>query len=247
MDGTFYGETMSGPRRFFVDGVSDVTTVSGEEYNHAVNTLRLRVGDEIILCDNTEKEYLASITQVDKKSFSAKIIEQRISECECKNFVTLICGYLKGDKTELVVQKAVELGVKKIVVFSSKFCSAYINDNKLQRLKRVSVESAKQCGRSIAPEILYEDTFEKALFHGENAKNKLFACEFVTENSTPLGKIDGDTAIVVGSEGGFSAEEAQAAADLGYSTVSLGKRILRAETAAIAMTSIVVYLLGELQ
>ena len=56
MDGTFYGETMSGPRRFFVDGVSNVTTVSGEEYNHAVNTLRLRVGDEIILCDNTEKD-----------------------------------------------------------------------------------------------------------------------------------------------------------------------------------------------
>lgn len=238
---------MSGPRRFFVEGISDVTIVSGEEFNHAINTLRLRAGDEIILCDNTEKEYFANITQVDKKSFSAKIIKERVSECETKNAVTLICGYLKGDKTELVVQKAVELGVKKIVVFSSKFCSAYVSDNKLQRLKRVSVESAKQCGRSIAPQIVYEDSLEKALNHGTGAKNKLFACEFITENSRSLEKIDGDTAIVVGSEGGFSAEEAQTAENLGYITVSLGKRILRAETAAITMTSIVAFLLGELR
>lgn len=238
---------MSGLRRFFVDGVTDITTVSGEEYNHAVNTLRLRTGDEIILCDNTQKEYIANIISIDKKSFSAKVISSRLSECECKNKVTLICGYLKGDKTELVVQKAVELGVKEIVVFSSEFCSAYINENKLKRLNRVSVEAAKQCGRSIVPVIIYEDNFEKALSHGQGAKNKLFACEFVTENTRPLEKMSGDTAIVVGSEGGFSQAEAKIADKAGYITVSLGKRILRAETAAIAMTSLAVYLLGELQ
>jgi 16S rRNA (uracil1498-N3)-methyltransferase len=145
------------------------------------------------------------------------------------------------------VQKAVELGVKKIVVFSSQYSSSYINENKLSRLNRVSVESAKQCGRSIAPPVVYEETLEKALKHGENVENKLFACEFASSSSVDLQDLKGSTAIVVGSEGGFSESEFEMAKTLGYKTVYLGKRILRAETACIVITGIVMNTLEELK
>ncbi len=238
---------MSGYKRFFVQEVLDTTEVCGEEYNHAVNTLRLRTGDKIILCDNTGFDYVSEVVSIEKKQFVAKVIQKEENFCESKEDVTLICGLLKGDKTELVVQKAVELGVKKIVVYSSRYSSAYANDNKISRLNRVSVEASKQCGRSIAPKVVYAETFKQALEYGNNAKNKIFACEFINEHSTTLEQITGSCAIVVGSEGGFTQEEAECAFKEGYVTVSLGKRILRAETAAITLTAIVMFSLGEMK
>ena len=157
-------------------------------------------------------------------------------------------GYLKNaDKNEFIVQKAVELGVKKIGVFSSEFSSAYMNENKLERLNRVSKESAKQCLRAYAPEVVYFDTLEKALAFGMTSQNKLFACEFASKSQTDIGKIQGSTTVVVGSEGGFSAREAENANAQGYKSVTLGKRILRAETAAVALTAVVAFALGEWQ
>ena len=141
---------MSGLRRFFVDKVDDITEVAGEEYSHAVNTLRIGKGDKIILCDNSGYDFVCEVFEVKKKSFTASVVEKIANETEATACVKLVCGYLKGDKTEYVVQKAVELGVKEIIVFSSDYSSAYMNDNKLARLNKVSVESAKQCGRSIA-------------------------------------------------------------------------------------------------
>ena len=237
---------MSDLRRFFVTNITSPLVIEGEEFFHAVNVLRIKESESIIVCDNSGYEYLAKVDKINKKNLTAIIEEKRLSDCEANEDVTLICGYLKGDKTELVVQKAVELGVKKIVVFSSKFVSSYMNDNKLNRLKRVSIESAKQCGRAIVPTILYADTFEQALTLGENSKNKLFACEFATSNEVDFGSLSGSTAIVVGSEGGFSKEESELAKNLGYKTVFLGKRILRAETASIALISIIMHSLGEL-
>jgi len=237
---------MSDLRRFFVSEVTDGLIIDGEEFRHAVSVLRIKENEQIIVCDNSGYEYIGTVTAINKKEMSVSISEKRESVTEAKNSVTLIAGYLKGDKTELVVQKAVELGVKEIVVFDSEFSSAYINENKLSRLNRVSVEAAKQCGRAIAPPVSYADTFEKALIHGENAENKLFACEFATKNEVDFVGLKGDTAIVVGSEGGFSVAESELAREKGYKTVFLGKRILRAETASIALCSIIMHSLGEL-
>ena len=236
---------MSGLRRFFVDSVSERTTISGEEFTHAVSVLRIKQGEDVILCDNSGIEYFAKIDTVNKKDLTVTVYDKRKSDTEPKNKATLIAGYLKGDKTELVVQKAVELGVSEIVVFSSQFSSAYMNDNKLSRLNRVSVESAKQCGRAIAPKVTYADNFDLALTAGNNSKNKLFACEFAEDNQVDFSTLSGDTAIVVGSEGGFSQEEYQLALSKGYTTVYLGKRILRAETACIALSAIIMHSLGE--
>ncbi len=238
---------MAGYRRFFISYVSDEMTIEGEEFAHAVNVLRIKEGENIIVCDNSGWEYLSVVDKISKKQFTVKVVDKKQSECEAKTQVTLIAGYLKGDKTELIVQKAVELGVYKIVVFSSEYSSAYMNDNKLARLNKVSVESAKQCGRSIAPEVVYADCFEKALEEGEGFENKLFACEFAEENKADLFNLCGSCAIVVGSEGGFSKEESKLAFEKGYQTVFLGKRILRAETAAIVLTGIVMHSLKELQ
>lgn len=238
---------MSGYRRFFLSNVSEEFVVEGEEFRHAVNVLRIKEGEKIIVCDNSGWDYLCEVSKISKKSFTVKMLEKSEGESEAKTSVTLIAGYLKGDKTEIIVQKAVELGVREIVVFSSEFSSAYMNENKLSRLNKVSVEAAKQCGRSIAPQVFYADNFEKALSYGKEAQNKFFACEFATENKANLKNISGSCAIVVGSEGGFSKEESELAAKLGYQTVFLGKRILRAETASIVLCGIVMHSLCELE
>lgn len=237
---------MAGYRRFFVDKICDELIVEGEEFRHAVSVLRIKEGENIIVCDNSGDEYLATIIKINKKDFLAKILEKREGNCEATEDVTLICGYLKGDKTELIVQKAVELGVKKIVVFSSEYSSAYMNENKLARLNRVSVESAKQCGRAIAPKVEYASDFERALAFGEQANCKLFACEFAEKSDIAFSEVAKSTAIVVGSEGGFSKKESELALQKQYKMVYLGKRILRAETACIALCAIVMNALGQL-
>lgn len=238
---------MGSLRRFFVEKIENPLIIEGEEFRHAVNVLRIKEGEEIIVCDGSGLEYLSKVDKINKKDLSVEIISSSESDVEAKTDVTLIAGYLKGDKTELVVQKAVELGAKKIIVFNSEYCSSYMNENKLSRLNKVSVEAAKQCGRAIAPKVVYEDTFEGALKGGENADNKLFACEFATSSEVDFNVLKGSTAIVVGSEGGFSKEESEIATEMGYKTVYLGKRILRAETASIALLGIIMNALGELK
>ena len=137
--------------------------------------------------------------------------------------------------------------MKKIGVFSSTYSSAYMNANKLERLNKVAKESAKQCLRSTAPEVVYFDNFEKALGFAKGYENKLFACEFATESKQDLNALKGSTAIVIGSEGGFSHEEEELANKQGFASITLGKRILRAETAAVALTAVVMFALGELR
>ena len=130
-------------------------------------------------------------------------------------------------------------------MFSSQYSSAYINENKLERLNKVAKEAAKQCLRATAPIVRYYATLEEALDSAKEMENKLFACEFATESERDIGSICGSTAIVVGSEGGFSREEENMASEKGFSSVTLGKRILRAETAAVALTAVAMFALGE--
>ena len=238
---------MSEFRRFFVNEITFPLIITGEEFNHAVNVLRVKKEQTVIVCNNSLFEYYCKVEEINKKDLVLSLLEKKESQTEAKEKVALLCGYLKGDKTELVVQKATELGVKEIVVFDSKFSSAFFSENKLARLKKVAIESAKQCGRSIVPNIYYCNTLEKALETCNGYENKLFACEFATKGEVSLKTLYGSTAIVVGSEGGFSQEEFEKATELGYKTVYLGKRILRAETACISLTAIIMNALGELE
>ena len=238
---------MSALKRFFVDKIEEVTELCGEEFEHAKNVLRIGVGAEVILLDNSGKEYVAVVAQVEKKRMLLNVLREETGGREAKTDAYLLFGYLKNtDKNEFIVQKAVELGVNKIGVFSSEFSSAYMNANKLERLNKVSKEAAKQCLRSIAPEVVYYEDLSSALKTAEVYQNKLFACEFADESGVKISQIKGSTAMVVGSEGGFSREEENLAKTLGFSSVTLGKRILRAETAAVALSAIVMFSLGEL-
>ncbi len=239
---------MSALKRFFVEKISPVTELLGEEFEHAKSVLRLSTGDEVILLDNSGKEYTAVIAQVEKKKMTLNVVREELGTREAAVDVCLLFGYLKNaDKNEFVVQKAVELGVKSIGVFSSEYSSAYMNENKLERLNKVAKESAKQCLRATAPKVVYFDTFTDAIESAKGYENKLFACEFATESKADIASLQGSTAIVIGSEGGFSREEEERANALGYASVTLGKRILRAETAAVALTSVVMFSLGELK
>ena len=238
---------MSAPKRFLVKNIQEETVLSGEEFNHAKNVLRLYEGAEVILFDGSGDEYSAVITKIGKAQMTLHTVKRGASERDPQAELYLLIGALKGDKTELVVQKATELGVQKIGVFSSKYCSAYMNDNKLLRLNRVAAEASKQCLRATVPEVLYFDDFESAVKSAGGYKSKLFACEFIHASETSLSEIQNSAALIVGSEGGFTKEEFEYAKGHGFSGVTLGKRILRAETAAIAFLSVAAYFLGELK
>lgn len=240
---------MSTPRRFFTQDLQGKTEtyLEGDEFSHAKNVLRVEKGSEIVLLDGSGKEYSAIVAKIEKHRLLAHITGAIESDKEPKAQIYLLCGALKGDKTEFVVQKACELGVSKVGVFSSEYCSAFMNENKLERLKKVAREAAKQCLRARAPEIVYFGDLKSALKDAKEYKNKLFACEFLDNSRGNMLEITQNCAIVVGSEGGFSEAEYALAEELGYTGISLGKRILRAETAAVAMCTLAAYALGELR
>ena len=238
---------MAAPKRFFVEQIADDMTLSAEESRHVKNVLRLTEGDEVALFDGSGREYSAVIDHVARDAVHVHVVREAVSDREPGIRVTLLVGALKGDKTELVVQKATELGVMRIGVFSSRYCAAYMNENKLERLRRVAREATKQCLRATVPEVVYYETLEEALRAGEDCRHKLFACEFLSAGGEVLGVLQESVCAVVGSEGGFSEEEYETARQLGYTGISLGRRILRAETAAIALTSVIMYAAGELR
>lgn len=243
---------MSAPKRFFTDNINypeeSETELCGEEFVHAKTVLRVTEGCEITLLDNAGNEYSAIVTSVGKSRLSAHITGVNRGDREPKTPIYLLIGALKGDKTELVVQKATELGVSKIGVFNSRYCSAYMNDNKLERLNKVAREATKQCYRSVAPKVSYFEDFDGALASAKDFENRLFFCEFAESSETDIGSIGGSTALIVGSEGGFCEEEfALAREKYGFKGITLGKRILRAETAAVAACAVTAFALGELK
>ena len=236
---------MAAPKRFFVEKISDEVTLTGEEFRHASQVLRLKAGDEVTLLDGSGYEYSAVIASAQKREMLLSVREGHLSSREPKTNVTLLFGALKGDKSELVVQKAVELGVANIGLFLSRYSSVSFGENKLERLNRVAKEAAKQCLRARVPEIALYNDLSSALASAQSAENKLFACEFLESGSPPPLTLSGETALVIGSEGGFSREEYEEALALGYQGVTLGSRILRAETASIALLSVAMRALGE--
>ncbi|MBR7186084.1 MAG: 16S rRNA (uracil(1498)-N(3))-methyltransferase [Clostridia bacterium] len=237
---------MSTPKRFFIEEISEEVALEGDEFRHAKSVLRLREGDEVTLLDGSGKEYAAIVARVEKARLLLHVTGEHTSDREPMSEICLLIGLLKGDKTELVVQKATELGVSRILVFSSRYVAAYMNGNKLERLNRVAHEAAKQCLRAKSPAVEYFETLESALRAAAHCESKLFACEFLTENEGSMTMPAGSCALVIGSEGGFSEEEFALAQSLGYKGITLGKRILRAETAAIAALAVVAHAMGEL-
>lgn len=235
-------------KRFFVKEIAEQRAIlSGDEFLHAKQVLRIKQGEDVLLFNGDGNEYLATVVEVSGQRIVCEIQQICQSDRECKTHIKMLLCYLKGDKTELAVQKATELGVYEIAIFSSKNCSAYMNDNKLLRLQKVAQEAAKQCKRTVVPQVVYYANLKEALASCEEYQNKIFACEFSNTSAINLHTLSGSTAFVVGSEGGFTQQELELAKMYNFSELSLGKRILRAETAAIALMSIVAFELNELE
>ena len=157
---------MAGLKRFFGENivVGGEFELVGEEFEHAKNVLRIGEGDEVILLDGSGKEYTSVCSRVQKKSLVFHVLRADEGGREPMNEISLAFGYLKNaDKNEFIVQKAVELGVSRLIVFCSDYSSAYMNANKLERLNKVAREATKQCLRSVAPTVEFCQSFDGVL------------------------------------------------------------------------------------
>ena len=229
--------------RFFVDkeAVSDTAvTITGPDARHIARALRMAVGDVITVADGTGLEYTAVLTRIRDEECLGDITETKRSLSEPKTFITLYMAYPKGDKLETVIQKAVELGAARIVPFESSRCikkpKADKAEEKTARLTRIADEAAKQCGRGVLPTVSLPLSYNEMLREAASAVLPIFCYEGVGTRSLK-DILDGCTdipesiSVVVGSEGGFSTDEAAAAEAMGFKMANLGPRILRCETA----------------
>jgi 16S rRNA (uracil1498-N3)-methyltransferase len=241
-------------RRFFIaptDIDGKIIRIGGGQYNHISNVLRLKTGDGVVACLGDGYDLICEIIAIDKAAATLKILEKQKNICEPTHSVTLFQAVLKGEKMDLVIQKAVELGVFEVVPFESKNTVAKNSDAKNIRLNRISLEAAKQCGRAVAPDIKAAASLDGVLKMLKNYDRIIFPYELERAQGLSPAYISklaltGRVALIIGSEGGFSADEAQKLIEAGAKSVSLGNRILRAETAAICALSIVMYALGEI-
>lgn len=242
--------------RFFIspediDRDGNTAAIRGEDAYHIARSLRMAEGDGVTLCDGRGTDYSCRLTRIRDDECTAEILDTHPSESEPSAKITLFMAYPKGDKLETVIQKAVELGAAEIIPFESSRCikrpSAEKDGRRLTRLTRIAKEAAKQCGRGIIPEVLPTLRFREVLARRGEFDAVLFAYEGdgTVSLRSVLEGMRGDTprrlAVVVGSEGGFSPEEANEARDAGFTPVNLGPRILRCETAPDYILSAISY------
>ena len=221
--------------------------LTGDERRHLADVLRARPGDRVILCQNDGTDYIFEITAFDRTSVTLTFVEQHINPTEPDLYLCAYIALLKGDKTELEVQKLTELGVRRIYPF---VCDRTVKaSERSERLRRAAHEASKQCGRAIIPDIAEIGTFAGMLEELSDYDSVVFAYEGAYGKGPSIDEVvrgnEKRIALIVGPEGGFSDDEVAAAARAGWKGVTLGKRILRAETAAIAGAAVIMQLCGE--
>lgn len=237
-------------RRFYIAPnyfERDRVIINGDDYEHMTKVLRHKVGYKIIVNNNVDGiDYHAEIVEINKTNAVAVIKDRVPNECKTKAHITLYQAVPKGDKLSMIVQKASELGVHSIVPFESEYSDR--SEINIARLAKIAQEACKQCGRSRVPYVANLVSFDEMLASVQGSQT-IFCNERELDtglSSLELRAEEGEIVnIIVGSEGGFSVAEAQSIAKFAHS-ISLGKRILRCETASIAATAIVMYKLGEM-
>ncbi len=234
--------------KFFVDKCQifgDNITVTGSDVNHISRVLRMREGEEIKLCDKEGTDYFCEIDSIGKEEVICKVIKSEPCPAEPGTKVTLYQCIPKSGKMDSIIQKAVELGVYEIVPVLSKRCVA--KGEKGDRWQKISYEAAKQCGRGIIPKVHSAVSFSEAAASLTEKDLALFPYEEATDGS--LRDIPTDVksvGIIIGPEGGFDYSEVEKGKELGARIITLGKRILRTETAGSTVISIVMSSLGEM-
>ena len=229
--------------RFFVDDTAvtaDKVAIAGADARHIARSLRMAVGDGITVCTAGGRELSCRLTHIRDELCEAEILSSRDALGEPPISIRLFVAYPKGDKLETVVQKATELGAISITPFTSSFVVRKPRPEKIgqetERLNRIASEAAKQCRRGAIPTVTPPLSFGEMLDEAKSADLPLFCYE--GEGTRPLPALLPDVlpksvSVVVGSEGGFSETEAEAAKAAGFLLAGLGKRILRCETAPL--------------
>ena len=244
-------------RRFFIeksDFHCQTAVIKGSDAKHIKNVLRLKAGDRIGLFDGTGNEYEAEIIGFSPGAVEITTIRKYPTTTESPVQITVAQAFLKDKKMDSLIRPLTELGITKWFPFMAKRSVPTPDQKRLsartQRWEKIAKEALKQCERGCIPEIGETISFEELLNRGKNFDLKIIFWEKETRkidiklptHKTQVKKI----LIVLGPEGGFSAEEIEKARENGFITASLGPRILRSETAAIAACTIVQYLFGDM-
>ncbi len=225
-----------------------VVTLASDEARHLREVLRLKPGDEVQVFDGAGKEFRAVVSQARRESAELEIVDEIApARSESPLQLTLAVALLKGEKFDLVVQKGTELGVNRFIPLSTRFADIRLRDEadaakRVARWQRIALEAAKQCGRAVVPEIKTPTPFD-SIIH----TNPCYL--FSERDGQPLNtdlKTESLIAIV-GSEGGWSDEELDQARAANVPIVTLGGRVLRAETAAITAAVLLQHLYGDLK
>lgn len=240
--------------RFFVapEQIGDVSiSITGKDVNHIKNVLRMKVGETVLISDGSDREYICAIRQLKDDEVIADIedINGRSRELPIK--VTLFQALPKGDKMETVIQKMIELGAYEIVPMSTKRCVVKLDAkkaaNKTKRWNAIAESAAKQSKRGMIPQVSEPVTYKQALDMAkdmdmflipyEEAENMEHTRQVISEIKPGM-----SVGIFIGSEGGFTREEVEQAKECGAREITLGKRILRTETAGMALMAVLMYL-----
>lgn len=238
-------------RRFFIDPSclsGDSATITGQEARHISSVLRLKPGRTIELLDGNGMVYQAEIRAVGKSTITAKILRSRCHQ-ERPPFLDVAQSLVKGKKMDLILQKATELGVSTFQPLISQHCDIKtVPNGQTDRWQRIAHEACKQCNRPAPMVCAPAVSFDQFLRHADKSATKFILWEHESTGILPrqLTAQNERVIILIGPEGGFAEVEVQLAFEHGFTPVTLGPRILRAETATIAAISIIQFLLGNL-
>lgn len=226
-------------------------TIIGKKAKYLISVLRCKAGDELQILDGEGNIYKSRISEVDNKKVTAEIIEKTSSSSESPLNLILIQSILKGEKMDFVIQKATELGVNEIIPVVAER-SQIRHTRKLTRWKKIAEEASKQSGRTVVPvihalknitEIFNSNKLNGIIFYEGGGINLSETIHLIKQkahvSSEPF-------YVCIGPEGGFTEQEIESAIDNGLVTVFLGKRVLRAETAALSAITLVQFFLGDL-
>ena len=240
--------------RFFMAGTNlggGTVIIRGRDAEH-VKVLRLKPGEDVVICDGQGTDYKCRLVMADKEQAQAEVVEVVPCPAEPSVKVTVLCGLPKGDKTEYIIQKCVEAGAHEILFFQSRRCVARPDapEKKLERWQRISEEAAKQSGRGIIPRVDWIGEFADALNLAVQKDLGLFLYE-TGERESLNAVLDSNRhietlALITGPEGGFAPFEADLARITGLHICSMGERILRCETAPVVALTAAMYATGNL-
>ena len=244
-------------QHFFVDAsqVSEETIrIEGTDVNHMKNVLRMRIGEKVTVSDGQGKEYLCQVRDFEEEQVQLKIVEMKVSDAELPSKIYLFQGLPKQEKMELIVQKCVELGIYAVVPVSMKRCVVKLDAKKgakkVERWNTIAASAAKQSGRGIVPEVTSVKTYKEALEMAKDLDVVLVPYECAegidhTKKLIQSIKPGQSVGIFIGPEGGFDPDEIALACEMGGQVITLGKRILRTETAGLALLSVLMFQLEQ--